>query len=77
MYFILKVLNHNMQPIDIIIATYNRRELLEQMIREIEERTKTPYRLIVVDNHSTADDTVDYVQQLKKEGKIDVCLCGE
>jgi len=66
-----------MQSIDIIIATYNRRKLLEQTINGIIDRTETPYRLIVVDNCSTADDTIPYLKALKIAGKIDILLLND
>ena len=66
-----------MKPIDIIIATYNRRSLLQKTIEGIEARTKTPYRLIVVDNCSKADDTILYLKSLKKSGRISVLLLND
>jgi len=63
--------------IDIVIVTYNRRNLLEKTINGIIERTRTPYRIIVVDNHSTADDTVEYLKRMKDEGKIHVLLLND
>lgn len=66
-----------MKPIDIIIATYNRRKLLQQTIEGIEQRTKASFRLIVVDNCSDADDTVRYLQQIKKEGRLKVLILND
>jgi len=63
--------------IDIVVVTYNRRHLLQQTLEGIFERTETPYRLIVIDNHSTEDDTVDYLKTLKEAGKIDVLILCE
>lgn len=58
-----------MQPIDIVMVTYNRLEFTLKAISHIKERTKTPYRLIVVDNNST-DGSVKYLVKLKQEGVI-------
>jgi len=66
-----------MEKIDIIIVTFNRRNLLQRTIEGIGERTKTPYRLIVVDNHSTKDDTVEYLKVLKEDGRIDVLVLND
>jgi glycosyltransferase involved in cell wall biosynthesis len=41
-----------MNPIDIVMVSYNRRDFTSKSIKYIRERTKTPYRLIVVDNNS-------------------------
>jgi glycosyltransferase involved in cell wall biosynthesis len=51
-------------PIDIVIGTKNRLDMLRRTITCIRERTTTPYRLTVIDDAS-ADGTADY---LAKEG---------
>jgi len=48
---------------DIVIGTHNRVEMLRRTIECIQERTKLPYRLSVIDDAST-DGTVDYVKSL-------------
>jgi glycosyltransferase involved in cell wall biosynthesis len=49
--------------VDIVMVTFNRVDFTKQAIDHLESRTRTPFRLIVVDNGST-DETPDY-------------LCGE
>jgi GT2 family glycosyltransferase len=41
-----------MNRIDIVMTTFNRKAFTSDAIKAIKERTTTPYRLIVVDNHS-------------------------
>ena len=48
---------------DIVIGTHNRVEMLRRTIECIQERTKMPYRLSVIDDAST-DGTADYVKSL-------------
>lgn len=62
------------KPIDIIIVTFNRRELLQETIEKIQERTKTPHRLIVVDNYSVEDDTISYLKKAKSKGIIGLLI---
>ena len=40
------------EPVDIILLSYNRVEYLEAMVAALEQRTRWPYRLTVVDNAS-------------------------
>ena len=49
--------------IDIILLTCNRIKLLQQIIVGFEERLKTPYRLIVINNNSK-DGTTEYLEEL-------------
>ncbi len=63
--------------IDIVISTYNRRGLLQRMIEGIKERTKIPYRLIIVDNNSEADDTINYLEELRGSKEIDVLVLND
>ncbi len=58
-----------MTPIDIVLLTYQRKTLTENTIRYLCERTKYPYRLFVVDNHST-DGTQELLEKLEKEGTL-------
>lgn len=39
-----------MQPIDIFLTTYERQDFARECVRYIKERTKTPYRLFIIDN---------------------------
>ena len=58
-----------MNPISIVMVTYNRMQFTSDAIKYLEERTKTPYRLIVVDNCST-DGTQDMLYKLKQDKLI-------
>lgn len=55
--------------IDLIVITYYRWELTKQCLDYLFQRTKTPYRLTVVDNGSK-DITPSYLLNLKAKGKI-------
>ncbi len=55
--------------IDIVMVTYNRLEFTKKAITYLKERTKTPYRLIVVDNNSN-DGTQEALFALKQNGYI-------
>jgi len=56
--------------IDIVLLTFNRRKILQRTLESIWARTKTPYRLIIVDNNSN-DGTVKWLRNKKKQGMID------
>ena len=58
--------------IDLILVTYNRWHFTIKTLNYLFKRTKTPYRLIVVDNGSN-DETVTRLVQLYDEKRID-CL---
>lgn len=63
--------------IDIVCTTFNRFSHTSQFIKHLSERTKTPYRLIVVDNNST-DETQAYLLAMKEQGIIHhLILLGE
>lgn len=49
--------------IDIIMTTWNRIDLLKRTVNAFIERTRTPFRLIIIDNGST-DGTVEYLDSL-------------
>jgi len=55
-----------MEPIDILMTTYLRREITEKVILELHKRTKRPYRLLVIDNGSW-DGTRDMLKNLYPE----------
>jgi len=59
----------NIEPVDIIIITYERKYYLFQTIDQIIRDTKYPYRLIVVDNGST-DGTREWIKEQHKNGLI-------
>jgi len=48
--------------------------MLQRTIEGIRDRTRTPYNIIVVDNNSTEDDTVDYLIKAKKDGIINTLI---
>lgn len=56
-------------PITILVTSYNRKTLLKKCIELINERTFYPYRIIVVDNHST-DGSLGMLKEMKVQGKI-------
>lgn len=51
------------------MTTFNRRQFTSDAIKAITERTRSLYRLIVVDNNST-DGSQEMLYKLKQEGKI-------
>ena len=57
------------EPIDIIMVTYNRLHLLKRAVKEIYKRTKYPHRLWVVDNLST-DGSRRWLKTAKAQGYI-------
>lgn len=59
-----------MSAIDVVILTYNRFNYLQKTIQSLVERTKYPYRLIVIDNNSNDKRVKKYLYQRKKEGTI-------
>ncbi len=58
-----------MNPIDIVMVTYSRKDFTEQTLIHLNNRTKHPYRLFVVDNAST-DGTSDILDMYQKKGVI-------
>lgn len=58
------------EKIDIVLLTFNRRKLLQRTLEGIWARTRTPHRLIVVDNGSN-DGTVKFLRTMKRLGRID------
>ena len=55
----------------VIVTSFNRRELLEQVLLALEEQTldKSLFEVIVVDDGST-DDTVDFLERYKNRAKL-------
>ncbi len=63
-----------MDRIDIVLITCNRLNFLKKVIFSYEERLKTPYRLIVVDNVSTDNETEEYLKELKEKATYPIEL---
>jgi len=57
------------EPVDIVVITYNRKKYFETFVKFLYLSTDYPFRLIVVDNGSI-DGTRQYIQDLRKEGKV-------
>ena len=58
-----------MNRIDLVMTTYQRKTFTYDAIKAIHDRTKTPYRLIVVDNNSD-DGSQKMLYDLKQNGYI-------
>jgi len=61
--------NQSKEKIDIVMVTFNRLEFLKKTIDAINENTKHPYRIIVVDNNSS-DGTCKWLVLAKGVGLI-------
>lgn len=60
--------NHNNnEPIDIGIVTYNRLEYLKKCFWSLIASTVVPYRLFIIDDHST-DGTAEWLSEIHKRG---------
>ncbi|WP_172682679.1 glycosyltransferase family 2 protein [Verrucomicrobium spinosum] len=63
----------NPPPVAIIIPTRNFRHLLEVAVESVLARTDYPnFRLVIVDNDSNEESTLDYLASLQAQGKADV-----
>ena len=58
-----------MEVCDIVMTTWQRKDLTEKTLSFLHNRTKYPYRLFVVDNHST-DGTLEVLERFKKLGIV-------
>jgi len=72
----MEVQKKEKKPISIILLTWNRIELLKKTLTGIKERTKHPYKLIVVDNFSD-DGTQDFLRQETKKGFIQILILND
>jgi len=63
-------------PTDIILLTWNRIGLLKETLAKIEERTKSPYNLIVVDNFSK-DGTQEFLREETERGFIKTLILND
>jgi len=61
---------NKIQPIDIILVTYRRLDLLKLSIRKIYERIRYPYRLLVVNNDKDDAETAHYLRFAKDCGYL-------
>jgi glycosyltransferase involved in cell wall biosynthesis len=59
--------------ISVVIATYNRRTLLERTLRALEEQSLSPgsFEVVVADNGST-DGTGELLESLRAEGRLEI-----
>lgn len=55
------------KSVDIVIVNYNTRDYLKACLQSIEDHTRYPYRLILIDNQST-DGSQNYFNQLRQKG---------
>jgi GT2 family glycosyltransferase len=62
-----------MKPVDILMVCYHRKNFTHMTLESIYTRTRTPYRLIVVDNGSP-EDMQDMLREYQRRGIIKV-LC--
>jgi len=58
-----------LQPVTILVTSFNRINLLKRAVELINERTFYPFRIIIADSHST-DGTLGYLKEAKVQGKI-------
>ena len=66
-------LNHRNDFLVVLVATYNRLALLRSVVDAIEQGTRTPHELVVIDGGST-DGTIEYIE---KHPRITPVLQGE
>jgi len=59
------------KEISIVVLTCNRVKFLKQVIKYFEERLRSPYRLIVINNYSK-DGTNEYLEKLKNDAKYPI-----
>lgn len=62
-----------MKQIDIILLTCNRIKFLKQVIESFEERLKTKFRLIIINNNSK-DGTTEYLNDKKETAEYPIIL---
>lgn len=64
------------KTVNITMLSYNRLDFTKQAVAALPVHTEHPYRLVVVDNGSTAD-TVAWLKDARRRGLIDVLLLNE
>lgn len=57
-----------MEPINIVMTTWNREEFTRRSIKSIQDNTKYPYRLIIIDNGSDSKEFRDWLSKTCSEG---------
>jgi len=62
-------MKENIEPIDIVLVTFNRLNFLKHTVEKIYERTRYPHRLWVIDNCSE-DGTQDWLKSAKLHGFV-------
>jgi len=61
----LRIMNESFRPtVDICIVTYNKKELLENCITSILEKTSYPYYKILIYSNGCSDGSQEYITQL-------------
>lgn len=61
------------KPIDIFLLSWNRSQLTRNTVRYLHERTKYPFRIIVIDNNSD-EETVKMLSEMEEGGLIHHCI---
>lgn len=61
---------NKLEPIDILLVTFNRLNFLKKTVKEIYHRTKYPYRLWVANNDKDDTETINYLKKAKGWGYI-------
>lgn len=59
---------------DLVLLTWNRRDLLEPCVERILAHTKIPSRLLIIDNASTDADARAYLDQVKSTAQVEVVV---
>jgi len=55
--------------VPIFIIVKDRLEVLKKTIQSFESSIKTPFEIVIHDNNSTYEPTIDYLKELEKQGK--------
>ena len=65
-----------MQPVDIMMVSFQRLAFTQKSIAALAEKTRTPFRLIVIDNGST-DGSQEWLREAYLEGLVHELVCGD
>jgi len=63
--------------VNIIIPTYNNRECIERVTRDIISKTTCSYELLIIDNHSTDPAVLEYLSDIGSKDNIHVITLPE